>query len=192
MKKIVVGLFACLLTMGVNAQTVNKGDQIINLGFGFDPYYSFSTVGGVRRAAVGPIILGYEYIVTEKLGIGRIGVGGIMGQSFYNERYTTVWTDHHNKISRTAMIGRAAYHFDLPVKGLDLYAGVGAGFYINHHSERTTNSLNGTQSSSTRVRVSGGHYVFGGVRYFFTNAFGLYVEAGHGFNAINGGFVFKF
>lgn len=191
MKKIVAGLFASLLTMGVNAQTVNQGDQVINLGFGFDPYYSFSTVGGVRRGAVGPIVLGYEYIVTDKLGIGRIGVGGIIGQSFYNERYTTAWTDHRNRISRTAMIGRAAYHFDLPVKGLDLYAGVGAGLYFNHHSDKTTN-WDGTESSSVRVRVSGGHYVFGGVRYFFTDAFGLYLEAGHGFNAINGGFAFKF
>lgn len=192
MKKIVAGLFISLLTIGANAQTVNQGDQIINLGFGFDPYYSFSTVGGVKRSAVGPIVLGYEYIVTEKLGIGRIGAGGIIGQSFYNERYTNNWwSDYRNKTLRTAIIARAAYHFDLPVKGLDLYAGIGAGFYINHQTTRTT-TVNGAENKTTDIRVNGAHYIFGGVRYFFTDFFGVYGEFGHGFNAINGGLVFKF
>jgi hypothetical protein len=192
MKKIFTGLFMSLvLSSGVNAQTINQGDQTINLGFGFDPYYRFSSWNGSKRSAVGPIVLGYEYIVTDKLGIGRIGVGGILGQSFYNEKYSNWAGDYRYKISRTAIIGRAAYHFDLPVKGLDLYAGVGGGFYINHHVDRT-DYPNGTVDKSTRTSVSGGHYVFGGVRYFFTDAFGVYVEAGHGFNAINGGLSFKF
>lgn len=192
MKKIVASLFlGLMLGSGLHAQTVNQGDQIINLGFGFDPYYSYSSVNGLRKGAVGPIVLGYEYIVTDKLGIGRISAGGILGQSFYNEKYTSFLTDYHNRISRTAIIARAAYHFDLPVKGLDLYAGVGGGVYINHRVERVV-TPNGVEHKSTSSGASGGHYIFGGVRYFFTDAFGMYVEAGHGFNAINGGFAFKF
>ncbi len=192
MKKLVTVFLMSLMVGGANAQTVERGDNIINLGFGFDPYYySYSNTGGLRRSAVGPIILGYEYIVTDKLGIGRIGVGGILGQSFYNEKYTSVWTDYHYRTSRTAIVARAAYHFDLPVKGLDLYAGLGGGFYINHHVDRVV-SPGEVESKTTSVNVTGGHYVFGGVRYFFGNAFGVYVEAGHGFNAINGGVVFKF
>lgn len=192
MKKVVAGLFMSLmLGTGANAQTVNQGDQIISLGFGFDPYYSYSSAGGVRRTAVGPIILGYEYIVTEKLGIGRIGVGGVIGQSFYNEKHTSFLTDYHYRTSRTAMIAKAAYHFDLPVKGLDLYAGVGGGMYFNHRVERATTS-NGTENRSTSFSVTGSHYIFGGVRYFFGDTFGVYAEFGHGFNAINGGVAFKF
>lgn len=191
MKKLVASLFLSLVVTGVNAQTVEKGDHIINLGFGFDPYYSYSNFAGVRRGAVGPIVLGYEYIITDKLGIGRISAGGIIGQSFYNERYTSFQNDYHYRMNRTAIIARAAYHFDLPVKGLDLYAGLGGGFYIQSHVDRTT-YFNGQEDVSKSVRVRGGHYIFGGVRYFFVPSFGVYAEFGHGFNAINGGLVFKF
>ncbi len=191
MKKLVASLFLSLAVTAVNAQTLERGDNIINLGFGFDPYYHYSNVGGIRRGTVGPIVLGYEYIVTDKLGIGRIGAGGIIGQSFYNERYVNWLNEYHNKTSRTAIIARAAYHFDLPVKGLDLYAGVGGGLYIQHHVDKTIHS-NGDEYKSTNVKVRGGHYVFGGVRYFFVPSFGVYAEFGHGFNAINGGLVFKF
>lgn len=125
------------------------------------------------------------------MGIGRIGVGGIIGQSFYNEVYSdgVVENSFHN--SRTALIARALYHFDLNVKGLDLYAGVGAGGYINNQKSTVT-LPNGTISKSKTNSVTFGHYIFGGVRYFFTNSFGVYGEFGHGLNVVNGGFVFKF
>lgn len=191
MKKLAAGLFMSLMVGGLNAQTLERGDNIINLGFGFDPYYSYSSAGGAKRNAVGPIVAGYEYIVTDKLGIGRIGVGGIIGQSFYNEKYTTIWAKYHYKTSRTAIVARAAYHFELPVEGLDLYAGVGGGFYINNQVSRVV-AQGEVETKNKDVRVSGAHYIFGGARYFFTDAFGVYAEFGYGFNAINGGMVFKF
>lgn len=186
-------LFGFIGLSGLNAQTLEQGDQTINLGFGIDPYYRYSNWNGAKRSAVGPIVLGYEYIVTDKLGIGRIGVGGILGQSFYTEKFNNnALIYNHNKSSRTAIIGRAAYHFDIPkAKGLDLYAGVGAGLYINHHVHRTEHP-NGNIDRSVRTGVSAAHYVFGGVRYFFTDAFGIYAEFGHGLSALNGGISFKF
>jgi len=196
MKKIATGLLLALfVSAGVNAQTVEKGDHTINLGFGIDPYHRFSHHHGVtnhKKGSVGPIVLAYDYILTDKLGIGRISVGGILGQSFYNERYATPAHEYKYNRNRTAIIARAAYHFDIPkAKGLDLYAGVGGGIYINSSVERTT-SINGTELKSKSSSTGGAHYVFAGVRYFFTDAFGIYVEAGHGLNAFNGGISFKF
>ncbi len=176
----------------VNAQTVNQGDQIINVGLGVDPFYSFSSYNGASKKSFGPIVAGYEYIVTEKLGIGRIGVGGIIRQSFYSQKYNSnYYSSFNDKASRTAIIARAAYHFDLPVKGLDLYAGVGAGFYF-HNRKSTYTTYSGINSESSDVSVAPGHYIFGGVRYFFTEGFGVYGEFGHGLNALSLGLVFKF
>lgn len=196
MKKIAASLLLALfVSSGVNAQTLEKGDHTINLGFGFDPYFHFSKhhlATNHKKSAVGPIVLGYDYILTEKLGIGRISVGGILGQSFYTERYSTPAQDYKYNRNRTAIIARGTYHFDIPkAKGLDLYAGVGAGIYIHSSTERITH-FNGMESKSKSGNVGAAHYVFAGVRYFFTDAFGVYVEAGHGLNAFNGGLSFKF
>lgn len=204
MKNIIFIVISMTLTSLTYSQTVNKGDQIVSLGFGFDPYYHYNSSPGSSSSAIGPIVGIYEYIVTDKLGIGRISAGGMVGETFYTHKYTSYNSinlngniqkygyDYKYNIMRTAVVARAAYHFDLPVEKLDIYAGVGGGIYIYHEKQKIENHFNNTYSKKTRTFVGGGHYVFAGARYFFTNAFGVYLEFGHGYNAINGGLSFKF
>jgi hypothetical protein len=64
------------------------------------------------------------------------------------------------------------YHFNklIPVKDLDVYAGAGLGFRARSASGDT----NGYDYSETTVTVP----VKVGGRYFFTDAFGAYLEVG--------------
>lgn len=190
----VVGLIVLGFSLQSNAQAFQNKDNVITLGFGFDPYHKhFASYGNnYKKTGIGPIMLSYERGITEKLGIGRIGVGGAVGQSFY----TTTSFDNSNweytdRTSRTAIFVKVAYHFDFGIDKLDVYAGVGGGGYIRTDTHKSSNP-NYVYKSSGVGAVTGGPAAFGGVRYYFTDNFGVYGEVGYGMCAINGGFAFKF
>jgi hypothetical protein len=192
MKKLFLGILLSLTIGNVNAQALEKGDNLINIGFGIDPYYNYYKGPGYRRTAVGPVTLSYEHILTDVLGVGRIGVGGLVGQSFYTTKYYDGnYYDYKYRTIRTAIIARAAYHFDIPVKGLDLYAGLGFGAYINSHREwKKHHGIHDYENrwSSANFAFS----IYGGVRYFFNDNVGIFAEFGYGISALNAGISFKF
>ena len=89
-----------------HAQVMKKGANILDVGLGLG-------------YALSPFVT-YEVGVTDKLGIGYIGVGGSASMAFWS--------------GGTAFsIGpEANYHFDFgsfPPKNLDLYAGLGI-YYV--------------------------------------------------------------
>jgi len=189
-----VGLIVLGFSIQSNAQAFQNKDNIITLGFGFDPYYKhFSSYGHnvTKKTGIGPIMVSYERGITEKLGIGRIGVGGAIGQSFYTTKsYDFFNYEYVERISRTAIFVKAAYHFDFGIDKLDVYAGVGGGVYVRSETHSSTNQ--NASYVNKNGSVLGGPAVFGGVRYCFTKNFGVYGEVGYGMCAINGGVVFKF
>lgn len=196
MKKIVLVVLCGFFINSLNAQSFENGGNYITLGFGVDPYGRSGVPGagyGYRNAGVGPIMLTYERGITELLGIGRIGVGGGVAQTFYTTKYTTAYwaagihEEKHTR-SRTSLVVRAAYHFDFGIDKMDVYAGVGGAIHV--FSDKNTSSYAPNNYRSTSI--GGGHYVFGGIRYYFTDNFGVYAEAGHGISAVNGGVVFAF
>jgi hypothetical protein len=69
-----------------------------------------------------------------------------------------------------------------------VYAGLGAALHFYSEKEEVYNSYVVTRDT----RVGGVHYVFAGVKYYFTDAFGVYAEVGHGLVAFNGGLAFAF
>ena len=180
----------------VMAQDFEKGGNYITLGFGLDPYgraNKYSAGINNKYTALGPIILAYERGITDVLGIGRIGVGGAVGQSFYTSKSYTNDNLYEYKSTRyrTSIAFRAAYHFEFGVEKMDVYAGIGGAVHIITDSY-TTNNPNDPNYAYKRGSVSGGPSVFGGIRYYFTNNFGVYAEAGYDISAVNGGLVFKF
>ena len=203
MKK-VISLIVCLFAAGtLSAQAFENGGNYITLGFGFDPYGNAgagNSGNGYKHAALGPIVLTYERGITELLGIGRIGVGGGVAQSFYTSTYNyshPVWGYHYEEKytrSRTSLVFRAAYHFDFGVDKMDVYAGVGGAmhFYSDKHTSTSADPDDYYEYKYSDSSIGGGHYVFGGIRYYFTDSFGVYAEAGHGIYALNGGVVFAF
>ncbi len=194
MRVVVLSVLFAVLAPKVNAQAFANKDNVITLGFGVDPYYrngyNHGWGNGYKYTGVGPIMLTYERGITELLGIGRLGVGGSIGQSFYTSKWYSGIYESTERTSRTAVFGRCAYHFDFGIDKMDVYAGVGAGVYVYNETYKTENPNDNYKSS--RGNVGGGHYIFGGIRYYFTDAFGVYAEVGHGITAINGGFAFKF
>ncbi len=178
------------------SQAFEKGANYITLSFGIDPYgkaNKYNAGHGYKHISIGPIILAYEHGITDLLGIGRIGVGGAVAQSFYTSKsyYTNQNYEYKSNRSRTSLALRAAYHFDFGVEKMDVYAGVGGALHFITDTYKTDNPFDPNYGYSRRS-VSGGPSVFGGIRYFLTKKFGLYGEAGYDISALNGGFVFKF
>src|SRR5690606_5713978 len=85
MKAVVLGVLLAMVAPKVHAQAFENKVNVITLGFGLDPYYRSHHNGkwgnGYKYTGIGPIVLTYERGITELLGIGRIGVGGGVGQS---------------------------------------------------------------------------------------------------------------
>lgn len=160
------------------AQDFVKGGNYITLGYGFDPFYR-----PYHSYGIGPVIFGYERGVTDVLGIGRIGAGGTVGTTFYPGYYVNGKKKTGVQVS---IVGRATYHFEFNVPKMDVYAGLQAG--VNISNVRNYNAAN--PYLETGAYPTGG--AFAGIRYYFTDAFGVYAEAGYGLGALNGGMVFAF
>lgn len=200
MKKALL-FFICILATGLmNAQDFRKDGNYVNVGYGLDPWgpaLITSNSGSVKRVNVGPIMVMYERGVTDVLGIGRIGAGGGLAQSFYSQTHTYFGIENRYNSSRTSIVARGTYHFEFDVPKLDVYAGVGAALHIYSDKDEVYSPFSSSADANGYVvtndaRVGGGHYIFAGVKYYFTDAFGVYIEAGHGLAAFNGGLAFAF
>jgi len=195
MKRIVIVLMCLIVSPTIFSQAFEKGSNFITLGFGLDPYekgFKINDGSGRRNTSLGPIILAYEHGITDLLGIGRIGVGGAIAQSFYTSKsyYTNQNYEKKKNSSRTSIAFRAAYHFDFGVDKMDVYAGIGGALHVYSETEKYDEP--GLLYKTKSVRVGGGPSVFGGIRYLFTPNFGVYAEAGYDISVLNGGLVFKF
>lgn len=196
MKKFITLLVIMILSVNLNAQDFEKGGNYLTIGYGLDPWgHAISNTnawggnnGSYRKTSLGPTILMYERGITDILGIGRIGAGGGLAHSIYTQK----WVDNSYEVKdirqRFSIILKAAYHFEFDIPKMDVYAGVGA--LIHHYTDTQKDNLGFVDSRSTGIGA--GHYVFAGIRYYFTDAIGVYAEAGHGLAALNGGLVFKF
>lgn len=187
----------CLIASTVGlAQDFQKDENYITIGYGLDPYgraNKYNAGFNHKNASIGPFILTYERGITDILGIGRIGVGGALAQTFYTSKSYTINNlyEYKSTRARTTIALRAAYHFELGVEKMDVYAGIGGAVHIITDKYSTDNPFDPIYNDK-RGSVSGGPSVFGGIRYYFNNNIGVYAEAGYGLSAVNGGFVFKF
>lgn len=159
-------VFVLILLAGIShAQLFQKGGNYISAGLGSDPLNrGFITAGFVG---------GYEKGVTDVIGIGRIGAGGMVG--FFYE-------DNRNNLNYLAQSGfrfslalRATYHFDLAIDKTDVYAGLAGVIHAG---------------SVSAFRPDPG--IFGGIRYFFKDNIAAYAEVGYGLCILQGGLVYSF
>jgi len=194
-------LFAiCALCIGSSyAQDFVKGGNYVTVGYGLDPWGhrglgAGNAWGTYKKSTIGPIVATYERGITDVLGIGRIGVGGGVGQTFYTEKYN--WNiggvEDVYRTSRLSISVRGTYHFEFDVPKMDVYAGVGGGLYIFTDTDKEYNAITASYATTKKSRLGGGYHVFAGIRYYFTPVFGVFAEAGHGHRALSGGMVFAF
>jgi len=164
-------------------QPFEKGDKALNVSLGIgSALYS----GRYYKMRIPPISVSFEQGITEKLGIGYIGVGGIL--SIAGSKYEYPGFDYGYKNTYIIAGGRAAYHFDL-VDDLDIYAGIIVGVNIVSSKEFGDFPVSYIDNSQT---TSVAHSEFVGIRWFFKPGFGLMAEVGYGISYLNLGVAFKF
>jgi hypothetical protein len=181
MKKINILLFVAFstLSMATYAQTFNKGDKALNIGIGLGSVYGYAGFG----SSVPPLSASFEVGITDKVGIGRFGVGGIFGYSSY--KYNSAFATSNFSSSHILIGARGLYHFDFDVEKLDLYAGIMLGYNIVSYSDSF-----GTSGLYGGSGVVGG--IFGGARYMFSEKIGAFGELGYSIAWLNIGLTAKF
>ncbi len=206
MKKVILslaclGLFAAGSTSDVQAQvdksfyktpyksrnigSYDKSTSIFSIGYGFPNLSGTGWAGwGLSRFGIGPAYLKYEHGIKDEIGIGGYVAGATSrvkygGNNQYIDRMTAL---------SFGVLGY--YHFNklIPVKNLDVYAGIGIGL---RHLSYTYDAAGSWRNDYTDVNVL--PLVKVGARYYFTKAFGVYAESGYdNMSSGNIGISFRF
>lgn len=186
MKKIALILVVVFgVQLMASGQPFEKGDKAINLGIGIgSALYS----GPHYKMRIPPISLSFEQGITNKLGIGYIGVGGYFGISGSKAEWEILDQNYGYKYTYIVIGGRGAYHFDL-VDNLDIYAGLILGVNIVSGKEFGDWPA-GISVSEQSTGVA--HSEFAGIRWFFKPNFALMAELGYGISYLSIGAAFKF
>jgi hypothetical protein len=180
-----------LIYSGSYAQNENafqRGTNLINLGVGLGDVYWGAGYGSSGL----PFSLNaiYEHGITDKLGIGYIGVGAQLGYASQKYSYdgTEAW-----KSTGILIAVRGSFHFNISSaigKKLDPYAGVLIGYVLTNYSYNY-----GYGSGYGPLGKAGGVVpgIYAGAHYLFGPHFGVYGELGYtGFSILSLGVCLKF
>lgn len=183
--KIKILLFVILFASGsilANAQSVAKGDKILNLGIGLGTaLYN----GSYYKSSVPPISASLEVVLKDDVfnGKGALGLGGYLGYASYKWEYSG-WGYKYSNI----IIGPRGYvHYSFLDK-LDTYAGLLLGYNVVSSNEFGT-------SSGYNYSASAGGFIWSGFiggRYFFNDKIAGMLELGSGITYLNLGVALKF
>lgn len=158
-----------------NSGSFDRTSGLLSFGLGF-PNRSGTGYdywgGDERRLGLGPGYIKYEHGI-----INEIGLGGYVAAAASRYKYgpDRRYTDRTLAVSLGFM---GYYHFNklIPVRKLDVYAGVGIGGRQISYSY--DDDFNGDRSSD-RTDFEVMPLVKVGARYYFTRMFGVYAEGGY-------------
>jgi len=180
-------LLAALFAFGfflANAQVVEKGDKVLNLGIGLGTaLYS----GTGYTGSVPPISGSLEVVLKDDLfdGKGALGLGGYLGYAAYKWKYSGY--DYGWKYSNIIIGPRGYLHYNF-VDKLDTYAGLMIGYNIVSSKSYGSYTYGGNYSASASGIIFSG---FIGARYFFSDKVAGFVELGSGIAYLNLGVALK-
>lgn len=149
-----------------NNGTFDKRAGIFSIGLGAP--YSYTNY---YRTTFPPVYAKYEMGIIDELGIGLVGGMGLGSDRYSDNNYFT---------TTIGVLGY--YHFNkfIPLKNLDVYAGLGIGMDINNRRSR------GTEVNPMLLFKAG-------ARYYFTHSFGVYIESAYDMLSVaNAGVTFRF
>lgn len=175
MKKSIIYLVTTFLATSFSmAQEFNKGTNVINAGVGLGGSYNI-----YASPSQSPVIsASFERGIWEVPGPGVVSLGGYLGFKTY--KYS-----NNDKWSYTIIGVRGAYHYNgLEVENLDVYGGVMASYNILSYDD---NQYGGFGSYGSRPSATG----FVGGRWYFTQNFGVFAEAGYGVAYLTIGVSFR-
>lgn len=182
MKRILIATLIIISGQSLFAQAFDKGSKMIGITGSLDGLYLGNLYTGLN--------VSYDQGFMDVGGPGVISLGGSVGfgRRSYNDNSNYSWS-----ASRTFLAFRGAYHYNgLDEKNFDLYGGLEAGFGII--SNRYVGSSFGVLGYNTNTYSNGYLRVnpFIGMRYFFTDKFGVMAETSVAlFNGLNAGITFK-
>lgn len=158
--------------------TFDKGTVIVNGAVGlFSPYYLTGS-----SMTIPPIILGAEYGITPKIGIG-VSVGFTGSTYKFSDIYRLEYTYIVPQV-------RGAYHFINRDK-LDIYAGLSVGYSIVNYQYVVLASSTITDPNVGRSLGGFAPGIFIGGRYYLTNQLAIFAEAGYNISFISLGVTFR-
>jgi outer membrane protein W len=177
MKKVLLSAGVLFAALAANAQAFQQGSSAINVGYGllnvnrttFKVFTMFDPTA--KTSAMGPVVAGYEYGVTDRISVGaQVGYGSVK----------TTWTDEDDKtelsLTQLTAIIRGSYHLGKG-ENFDPYIAVGVG-YNNFKFEAKEN---GTKINDFAYAVPGaiGYTAAIGANYYFSQNIGAYAEVGY-------------
>lgn len=163
----------------VTAQEFAKGTNVINAGIGIGGNFYYGGLGNSSQSL--GISASYERGIWETGDFGIVSLGGYLGY----KGYTSNRFDNGNryKYNYTIIGARGAFHYiGLNVENLDVYGGVMLSLNIA--------SFDGDFENNLSTRPSGS--IFVGGRWYFTENFGVFAEAGYGVSFLSVGASFRF
>ena len=187
-KGICLFAIACFLFTNLKAQDdaawMGQGSTVINLGYGIGSIWksSFKLLAGFtgsKVSATGPVVGGFEYGVSERIGIGlQLGYGNVKNVSTdpgANSNGGDLITTE--KLSSFQVLARGNYHLGHSAS-FDPYLGLGLG-YGNFKYEVTDNDSQ--QEPQTFFAVPSSLLISGvlGAKYYFATNIGVYAEVGY-------------
>ncbi len=192
MKKIYLLIAVIFSAISLNAQSYNKGDMTIGVAVGLP-----ATFDGLM---IPPVSVVGDYMLKPNLFNDKsaLSVGAVVGVSATSYDATIVSSQNFN----TIVGGRAALHYDIDVKNLDLYAGVvlGLSTTISRASYGAVEPVKvmGTvitegheAYSKTNTGFGFGYSTFVGASYKFAERLSAFAEVGYGISYLQVGIGYK-
>lgn len=177
-----------------------QGAKVVNVGYGVGSIWKtlFKLTAGFtnsKTTAVGPIAVGFEYGVSEKIGVGvQLGYGSVKNVSTdpgANSNGGDLITTE--ELKSLQVFARGNYHFGQSEK-FDPYLGLGLG-YGNFKYTVTDNESDPNYQFSGGISVPSSFIYSGalGAKYYFTSNIGIYAEIGYVTGSyFQGGIAIKF
>lgn len=191
MKKVII--FAAIIAISSTTKTFaqdestawsGQGSVVVNAGYGFGNIWKTlfkvsSGFTGSKVSATGPVALGFEYGVAERIGVGlQLGYGQVKsvstdpgGNSNGGDLVST------ESLTSIQALVRGNYHFGNSEK-FDPYIGLGLGYGNFKYKYSDNDALypdNGKFSIPSAFGFSGAL----GARYYVASNIGIYAEIGY-------------
>lgn len=192
MKKIVYSILlpvVLLIATKAGAQTYGSGVNVLNVGVGFG--YSLGWSSGINATPV--ISTSFEH-GQMLLGPGTLGLGASLSYQGAKWDYIDGYGDSYHETWKIFFFGlRGTWHPDFLVSDkYDVYLGAQLGYY--HYGYTYTesgpyvNNYHYSNPYSSHVGIG----AFVGGRYYFTQNFGVFGEAGYDISYLKLGVALKF
>jgi predicted porin len=199
-KLLLIAICGVFITNNLKAQAFEQGNIVVTVGYGV-PNFGKALLSTVDESiytnydakGFGPLHFRAEYGVGDKFGIGlNVNFNTFGAEWKYDDTFWSgqVYT-YEEKLTAINFIPHFKFHY-LDNDNLDLYSGFGIGYSIFNYT-RESNDPNDIFLDSWSSPIAIGVDITAiGVRYYFTDNIGAYVEAGYAKSLINFGLAAKF